>query len=87
MHALHDSARRGLWELAAGSLRAGGRLYPEFRTGKDEGARHVFGEHFRRFLDADTVVDEIEARGGTSSTGTRTTDWPSAATRIRTSAG
>ncbi|MPZ65620.1 MAG: methyltransferase domain-containing protein [Pseudonocardiaceae bacterium] len=64
IHALQDHGRHALWDMAATALQAGGSLYLEFRTGKDAGARHEFGEHFRKFLDADTVVDEIEDWGG-----------------------
>ncbi len=64
VHALEDDGRQHLWRFAQMALRAGGLLYLEFRTGKDAEAEHVFGEHFRRFLDPDSVVDEIEARGG-----------------------
>lgn len=64
LHALEDEGRHNLWRLAELALRAGGSLYLEFRTGKDAGASHAFGEHFRRFLDPDLVVDEVEARGG-----------------------
>ncbi|MPZ01077.1 MAG: class I SAM-dependent methyltransferase [Actinophytocola sp.] len=64
LHAMEDDGRHNLWRIAEMALRAGGRLYLEFRTGKDAKAEHVFGEHFRKFLDPDAVVDEIEARGG-----------------------
>lgn len=64
LHALEDDGRRHLWRLAGLALRAGGSQHLEFRTGKDAEATHVFGEHFRRFLDPDVVVDEIEAAGG-----------------------
>lgn len=65
IHALQDHGRHALWRMAGTALHSGGSLYLEFRTGKDAGARHEFGEHFRKFLDTDMVVDEIEARGGT----------------------
>lgn len=64
VHALEDDGRQNLWRLAQMALRAGGLCYLEFRTGKDEGAEHAFGEHFRRFLEPDVLVDEIEACGG-----------------------
>ncbi|MQA15644.1 MAG: hypothetical protein GEV09_16200 [Pseudonocardiaceae bacterium] len=64
IHALQDHGRRALWRMAGMALQSGGSLYLEFRTGKDAGARHEFGEHFRKFLDTVTVVDEIEERGG-----------------------
>ncbi len=65
IHALRDDGRQGLWRLASQALRVGGTLYLEFRTGKDAGAPHEFGEHFRKFLDPESVVDEIEQWGGT----------------------
>ncbi|WP_157361719.1 class I SAM-dependent methyltransferase [Haloechinothrix halophila] len=64
VHALEDEGRHNLWRFAEMALRSGGRLYVEFRTGKDATAEHAFGEHFRRFLPSDVVVDEIESRGG-----------------------
>lgn len=65
IHALQDHGRQALWRMAGTALEAGGSLYLEFRTGKDAGARHEFGEHFRKFLDTDMVVDEIVEWGGT----------------------
>lgn len=64
LHALEDDGRGHLWRLAETALSAGGHMYLEFRTGKDAEAKHVFGEHFRRFLDPDLVADEVEAAGG-----------------------
>ncbi|WP_051399544.1 class I SAM-dependent methyltransferase [Haloechinothrix halophila] len=64
LHALEDDGRQHVWRLAQMALRAGGLLYLEFRTGADAKTEHAFGEHFRRFLDPDAVVNEIEARGG-----------------------
>jgi SAM-dependent methyltransferase len=64
VHALEDRGRHNLWRLADLCLRHGGRFYLEFRTGQDKGAEHEFGEHFRKYLDPDTVIAEIEARGG-----------------------
>jgi len=51
---------------AASSTRTateGGTFYLEFRTGKDAGKQHVFGEHFRLYLDGQQVVDELEGLG------------------------
>lgn len=64
IHALDDPGRHNLWRIAGMCLRRGGRFYLEFRTGLDAGAEKVFGEHFRKYLDPDVVVAEIEARGG-----------------------
>jgi hypothetical protein len=62
IHSLTDDGRTNLIDLAR-SL--GGELYVEFRTGKDEGKTHVFGDdHYRTYLDPESVVLEIEARGG-----------------------
>lgn len=64
LQALEDAGRHNLWRLARLALRSGGRLYLEFRTGKDARQRHAFGEHFRRFLAGKVVVEEIESYGG-----------------------
>ena len=64
IHAIEDPGRHNLWRVADLCLRRGGRFYLEFRTGFDAGAEHEFGEHFRKYLDPDVVVAEIEARGG-----------------------
>jgi hypothetical protein len=61
IHALEAAGRHHLFDLAAA---AGGDIYLEFRTGKDQGERHVFGDdHFRVFLEPDLVADELRARG------------------------
>jgi hypothetical protein len=65
IHSLEESGRRHLLDLAARVLNGGGQLYLEFRTGKDAGGTHLFGDdHFRVYLDPDLVVGEVEARGG-----------------------
>lgn len=64
IHALRNQGRQGLWRLAGMALQSGGALYLEFRTGKDAGERHEFGEHFRKFLDTEWVIAEIEEWGG-----------------------
>ncbi len=64
VHALRDEGRQALWRLAGMALQLEGLLYLEFRTGKDAGAPHEFGEHFRRFLDTECVVAEVEEWGG-----------------------
>jgi SAM-dependent methyltransferase len=64
IHALEDVGRHNLWRIASMCLRRGGRFYLEFRTGLDAGVEKEFGEHFRKYLDPEVVVAEIEARGG-----------------------
>jgi SAM-dependent methyltransferase len=64
IHALEDNGRHALWRVANMCLRRGGRFYLEFRTGLDAGKEHEFGEHFRKYLEPDAVIAEIEARGG-----------------------
>lgn len=61
LHAIDDETRANLWTLAAAVVRRGGECWFEFRTSRDEQAEHVFGEHFRRYLDPEQVV--LEAKG------------------------
>jgi hypothetical protein len=66
LHSLEERGRTNLFDLAAVALASGGRIYLEFRTGKDAEAEHVFGDdHFRAFLDPSAVAAEIAERGGT----------------------
>lgn len=64
LHALDSPGRENLFRLASMSLRRGGLLFVEFRTHRDRGQPHVFGEHPRRYLRPEAVVAEIEAAGG-----------------------
>ena len=66
VHSLEDAGRVNLLRLAASVLRgSGSALFLEFRTGKDLGQEHLFGDdHFRQFVDPRVVVLEIEELGG-----------------------
>jgi SAM-dependent methyltransferase len=67
VHSLEDAGRANLIRFSAGALGggAGGELFLEFRTGKDLGQEHLFGDdHFRTFIDPMTVELEIEELGG-----------------------
>ena len=65
VHSLEDAGRANLLRFAATVLRAGGELFLEFRTGKDLGQEHLFGDdHFRQFVDPMVVVLEVEELGG-----------------------
>lgn len=64
IHALEESGRHNLFDLAAVALPDGGDLFLEFRTGQDETTKHVFGEdHYRVYLDPEVVIEELESRG------------------------
>jgi Methyltransferase domain len=65
IHSLEEAGRRNLLDLSAKVLADGGELYLEFRTGKDAGHQHVFGDdHFRVYLAPTLVAEEIVERGG-----------------------
>ena len=66
VHSLEDAGRANLIRLAAdGPGASGGELFLEFRTGKDLGQEHLFGDdHFRQFIDPMVVELEIEELGG-----------------------
>lgn len=62
IHSLTDVGRTNLFDVASG---LGAELFVEFRTGKDKGMKHIFGDdHYRTYLDPESVVIEIEERGG-----------------------
>jgi SAM-dependent methyltransferase len=63
LHALEDDGRQNLWRFARSVLSpTRGRLYLEFRT---EATEHEFGEHFRQFVQPDTVASELAGYGFT----------------------
>jgi hypothetical protein len=60
IHAMEDAGRLNLWSFARATLRPG-RAYLEFRTTR---THYAFGEHYRHFVEPQTVADELEAAGG-----------------------
>ncbi len=66
VHSLEEPGRANLLRLGAAAVGDGvGELFLEFRTGKDLGQTHLFGDdHYRVFLDPAIVELEIEALGG-----------------------
>ncbi len=63
LHALEPAGQEAVVMIGASLLRAGGTMLLEFRTGRDRGAAHVFGEHFRSYPDPDEVVGLLERHG------------------------
>lgn len=64
LHALEDAGQANLLRLASMSLRRGGLLFLEFRTPRDRGRPHAFGEHRRNYQTPARVRSRIEAAGG-----------------------
>ncbi len=64
MHALDHVGRRNVLRLASMSLRRGGLLFLEFRTGQDGSRSETVGPRRRYLLAPAVVVRQIEAAGG-----------------------
>ena len=65
LHSLPEEGRLNVLRLAAQALREKGSLFLEFRTGKDAGAPHLFGDdHFRVYLEPEDVARQIRQLGG-----------------------
>jgi hypothetical protein len=62
---LGPTGRDNLWRFASMVQRRGGETYLEFRTPTSRREPKFFGPHTRTFVPPDTVVREIESRGGT----------------------
>lgn len=61
VHALEDEGRENLWRFCRQVLRGTrGRVFLEFRT---ESTQHAFGEHFRKFVQPETVAEELAHQG------------------------
>lgn len=63
LHALEPDGQRNLFDFAAQTLGGSGAFYCEFRTGKDRGEQHVFGEHFRSYPEPEAVLAALEGAG------------------------
>jgi hypothetical protein len=61
---LRDSGRHNFWRFASMVQRRGGDTFVEFRTPVSRDEPKFFGGHLRTYLDPETVVREIEERGG-----------------------
>ncbi len=64
LHALEPQGQVNLIRLASMSLRRGGLLFLEFRTPRDRGRPHLFGDHQRHYLRPRAVAAMIRRSGG-----------------------
>jgi SAM-dependent methyltransferase len=63
LHAISEHAQDGLLATIQESSRTGDLLLAEFRTLADEAAKKVHRRHYRRYIDAPRLRDELERRG------------------------
>ena len=64
LHAIPAHAQDGLLSTIQASSRSGDVLLAEFRTLADEAVKKVHGRHYRRYIDAPQLREELERRFG-----------------------
>lgn len=64
LHAIHEEVQEGLLTTVHETSRPGDVLLAEFRTLADEGAKKVHRRHYRRYIDAPRLRDDLESRFG-----------------------
>ena len=64
LHAIPDDVQDGLLQTLHECAHPGDALAVEFRTVADERTKKAHGEHFRRYVDAERLRDELQERHG-----------------------
>lgn len=63
MHSINDAQQTAFLSSVGRLMKTGERLYLEFRSKEDANLEKTFGNHYRRFVDTDTFVDEAVSNG------------------------
>jgi SAM-dependent methyltransferase len=63
LHAIDESTQRGLLDAIGTHARPGDSFAAEFRTDKDEPNTKVHRGHYRRYQNAEALLDDLRARG------------------------
>lgn len=60
LHSIDDSTQQTLLSFLSQTLKKEDILALEFRTKEDESIDKIFGNHYRRYIDSDVLVKELE---------------------------
>ena len=63
LHAIDEETQRRLLDGIGTHARPGDSLAAEFRTDKDEARSKVHTKHYRRYQNAEALVEDLRARG------------------------
>ena len=63
IHAINQNAENNFLRMASNNLKGGQRLFLEFRTEKDANLFKVAKEHYRRYVNTEAFIDNLEAHG------------------------
>ena len=63
VHAIDQNAENNFLRMASNSLKSGQRLFLEFRTEKDANLVKVAKEHYRRYVNTEAFIENLEAHG------------------------
>jgi hypothetical protein len=63
LHAIDEDTQRCLLDAIGAHARPGDSIAAEFRTDRDEGRSKVHSRHYRRYQNADALLDDLRSRG------------------------
>ncbi len=64
IHAIDETAEANFLKFCADLCKVTqGKIFFEFRTAEDEKIEKTFGQHYRRFIDLDTITSRLKAYG------------------------
>ncbi|XID90998.1 class I SAM-dependent methyltransferase [Paenibacillaceae bacterium WGS1546] len=62
LHSINEETERSLLRLISQYLNRGDYFAAEFRTIEDQGLAKIYNDHYRRFIDAEGLLQELEQR-------------------------
>jgi len=62
LHSLDEGQEERFLTALSGHMAAGDSLYLEFRSSEDAGMKKIFGNHYRRYIDTDNLMSELNDR-------------------------
>jgi len=63
LHAIDAEVQKTFFDMLENSLPAGSLVFLEYRTKEDETGEKKFGQHYRRYIDHDALIDTLQGAG------------------------
>ncbi|TWC21736.1 methyltransferase family protein [Pseudomonas sp. SJZ085] len=63
LHAIDAEVERSFFDMLENSLPPGSLVFLEYRTKEDESGAKRFGQHYRRYIDHDALIDTLQGAG------------------------
>lgn len=63
LHAIDAEVEKAFFDMLENTLAPGSLVFLEYRTKEDERGAKRFGQHYRRYIDHDALIDTLQATG------------------------